>query len=111
MHSGRVIMIEPRFNETIHPRNRLHICAILADTEAIDFPTLRETMSISESSLSKHIKYLSEAGYVTVAKARHHSRTRTWLSLSKTGRAAYDSHLEELRRIAGLSAPVSQSEH
>ncbi len=96
---------EPRFDETIHPRNRLQICAILADAEAIDFATVREALDISESSLSKHVKYLSEAGYVTVTKSRHGSRTRTCLSLSKAGRAAYNGHLAELRRIAGLTAP------
>lgn len=104
-------MTDPQFDGVIHPRNRLQICALLADAEAIDFTTVRETLEISESSLSKHVKYLSEAGYVLVKKTRHGSRTRTWLSLSKIGRAAYNGHLAELRRIAGLSAPAITQEH
>ena len=92
-------MADPRFDEVIHPRNRLQICAILADVEAIDFPTVRETLNISESSLSKHVKYLSDAEYLTVTKKPHGKRTRTWLSLTASGRTAYEGHLAELRRI------------
>lgn len=94
-------MTEPCFDEVIHPRHRFQICAILAEVEAIDFATLRETLGISESSLSKHVKYLSDAGYLTVEKKPNGRRTRTWLSLTETGRNAYRGHLAELRRIIG----------
>jgi DNA-binding MarR family transcriptional regulator len=92
----------PRFDETIHPRYRLQICAILAATESIDFATVRETLDISESSLSKHIKYLADAGYVSVTKSRHGSRYRTWLALLPMGRSAYEGHLAAIQQIAAL---------
>lgn len=96
-------MTEPRFDDVIHPRHRFQICAILAEVEAIDFAGLRETLDISESSLSKHVKYLSDAGYLTVEKLPNGRRTRTWLSLTEAGRTAYEGHLTELRRIIGAS--------
>lgn len=94
-------MTDARFDDVVHPRHRLQICAILVEVEAIDFAGVRETLDISESSLSKHIRYLSDAGYLTVEKLPNGRRTRTWLSLTEVGRAAYDGHLAELRRIIG----------
>jgi DNA-binding MarR family transcriptional regulator len=51
--------------------------------------------------LSKHVKQLEEAGYVRVHKATRASRLRTSLALTKEGRAAFDAHVAELRRITG----------
>lgn len=104
-------MTQPRFDEAIHPQNRLRICALLAHAEAVDFATVRETLEVSESALSKHVKYLAETGYVQVSKARHGSRNRTWLRLTDSGRNAYQSHLAELQRIAGLSVPTAPQQH
>lgn len=98
-------MIEPRFDETIHSHHRLQICAILADVDAIDFATVPESLNISESCLSKHIKYLGDAKYHRATKKPHGIRTRTWLSVTETGRTAYEGHLAELRRI--VEAPLN----
>lgn len=103
-------MTAPRFDETIHPRYRLQICTILAATESIDFATLRATLEISDSSLSKHLKYLADAGYVDVAKSRHGSRYRTWLALLPAGRTAYDGHLAALQQITGLDEATPAGE-
>lgn len=91
----------PKFNPVIHAQHRLQLCALLADVDAVDFPTARQTLGISESSLSKQVKRLSEEGYIEVSKRPHGVRTRTWLSLTNEGREAYLSHLAELRRIVG----------
>jgi DNA-binding MarR family transcriptional regulator len=57
---------------------------------------------VSDSVLSKHVRQLEEAGYVTVHKATVASRQRTSLSLTTAGRQAFDAHVAELRRIAGV---------
>lgn len=94
-------MSGPRFDDVIHARNRLQVCALLASAEALDFRTVRETLEVSESVLSKHVRHLTEAGYLDVEKKPHGIRTRTWLSLTDLGRTAYEGHLAELRRIVG----------
>jgi hypothetical protein len=38
---------------------------------------------------------------VAVSKSTRASRVRTSLSLTKAGRAAFDAHVAELRRITG----------
>ena len=97
-------MIKPLFDEAIHPRNRLQICTILAESEAVDFATLRDMLSISDSSLSKHIKYLMDVGYVCARKTRQGRHAQTWLSLTTRGIKAYRGHIAELRRILGDGA-------
>lgn len=102
-------MNQPRFDETIHPQNRLQICAILGGADSWEFSTVRETLGVSDSVLSKQVKILQDAGYVDVRKSPRDSRTRTWLTLTKAGRRALDGHLSELRRIAELAAPGQRS--
>ncbi|MDO5741223.1 MAG: transcriptional regulator [Ornithinimicrobium sp.] len=90
------------FNEVIHARNRLHICALLAEVDSVDFATVQDTLGVSDYVVSKHLKVLVDAGYVRTHKEKQHGRARTWLSLTSTGRGALDAHLAELRRITGL---------
>ncbi len=75
---------------------------LLAAVDTMEFAAVREQVGVSDSVLSKHVKQLEEAGYVTVHKATRASRLRTSLALTKPGRAAFDAHVAELRRIAGV---------
>ncbi len=61
--------------------------------------TVRESLGVADSVLSKHVRVLHEAGYVDVHKSACGSRVRTSLSLSVAGRAAYDGHVPALRAI------------
>ncbi|MFD5734586.1 MULTISPECIES: transcriptional regulator [Streptomyces] len=96
-------MSEARFDEIIHPANRLQICAILAAADSMAFSAIQETLGVSDSVLSKQVKILQRAGYLTVAKKTSNSHLRTWLSLTPSGRKALAGHLAELRRIADLA--------
>ena len=101
--------VEPRFDELIHAPLRLRICGLLRPVDEMDFSVLRDALGISDASLSKHLKVLSEADYVAISKrasdSRSDSRRLTWVKLTPAGRKAFDSHVEELRLIAtGLAA-------
>jgi len=95
--------------ELQHPRHgivdalnapiRLSIVAALARVEDIDFASLRGSIEVSDSALSKHAALLEEAGYVALRKGYVGKRPRTWLSLTATGRAALHAHLAALRAI------------
>lgn len=91
----------PLFDAVIHPSPRLQICGLLAAVDTMEFATVRDSVGVSDSVLSKHVKQLDEAGYVKVHKATKASRQRTSLSLTKDGRRAFDAHVAELRRITG----------
>ncbi|MBG6215315.1 DNA-binding transcriptional ArsR family regulator [Cryobacterium sp. CAN_C3] len=89
----------PELNETIHPTRRLSICAYLFEVVEAEFSALRDSLSISDSSLSKHLSTLRDAGYVRVSKRADSGHAWTWVALTRDGRAAYKAHIEALRRM------------
>lgn len=94
---------EPLFglDSVIHPVRRLAICAYLVELAEAEFAALRGGLRISDSSLSKHLSTLRDAGYVHVDKRRDGGYIRTWVSLTASGRAAYDAHVRALRQMTG----------
>lgn len=95
-------MTVPLFDPLIHAPGRLQICAILSAAEA-EFAAVRDTIKVSDSVLSKHVKALEEAGYVAVRKAPFEGRQRTWLSITQAGRAAFAAHVAELQRLVAIA--------
>lgn len=93
-------MIHPVFDEVIHPINRLRICSMLAPVDSLAFSAVRDELGLSDSVLSKQVKILQTAGYVTLRKEPLNSRVRAWLSLTPEGRTALAAHLAHLRIIA-----------
>ena len=83
----------------IHAPNRLQICALLATSAELDFQLIREQLDVSDSVLSKQLKNLEDAHYIETVKRMHFGRSRTWVSLTKVGRAAFESHVSALRDI------------
>lgn len=88
----------------IHAPVRLQICAILSGTDEAEFALVREETEVSESVLSKQVKLLEEAGYVTVRKATLASRQRTWLAITRAGRAAFLAHMRALTGLANAAS-------
>ncbi len=66
-----------------------------------EFALVRDEVEVSDSVLSKQVSTLEQAGYVRVRKGYVGKRPRTWLSLTRAGRAAWTAHLAALREIAG----------
>lgn len=93
---------EIAFSEIIHAPQRLRICAFLASVDAVDFALLGETLGLSDSALSKHIKVLAGASYLMIRKTREQGRSRTWLSLTRLGRTSYEHHIHALRQLLSL---------
>ena len=94
----------PRFDAVIHAPGRLQICGILSAADEAEFAMMRDTLEVSDSVLSKHLKALEEAGYIKLRKAAAEGRQRTWASLTAAGRKAFAAHVAELTRLAGLAA-------
>ena len=95
-------MTEPTgggFNDTIHAPLRLRICAFLEATTEVEFGVLRDVLAVADSVVSKHLKVLQVAGYVELRKPTGRGRVRTWVSLTKKGRAAYAAHVTALRAL------------
>ncbi len=89
-----------RLDEVIHSPVRFSIVATLAAADRAEFSFLRDSVEVSDSTLSKQIGVLEVAGYVKVTKGYVGKRPRTWLSLTASGRNAFTAHLATLNAIA-----------
>jgi DNA-binding MarR family transcriptional regulator len=83
----------------IHQPARLSIMAALAAAKEVEFGTVRDTIGISDSLLSRYVTVLEEAGYIKVRKGFVAKRPRTWLAITAKGKKAFQGHLEILQRI------------
>jgi DNA-binding transcriptional ArsR family regulator len=92
---------EPLFDAVIHAPQRLQICSLLARGGEVEFGTLRDALDVSDATLSKHLKVLTDAGYVTarrVQRAKGHART--WVGLTGAGSGALRGHFAFLTTLA-----------
>ncbi len=94
-----------RLDEAIHQPVRLSIMAILAHSKRVDFAFLRDELALGDSNLSRHLTALEGLGYIVIDKVFEGKRGRTWLSLSPTGRTAFEDHVRVLRQI--MEHPVT----
>lgn len=88
-----------RLDPVIHAPTRLSIMALLAGATEAEFSTVRDSVGISDSVLSRQASALEAAGYVKIRKGYVGKRPRTWLSLTTVGRDAFDAHVAALQRI------------
>jgi DNA-binding MarR family transcriptional regulator len=70
----------------------------------VEFAALRDALAVADSVVSKHLKVLADAGYISVRKAAALGRQRTWVRLTALGAAAYTSHVAALRVIVERAA-------
>lgn len=82
----------------VHTPARLSILSLLAPADWVLFSFLRDTISTSDSALSKQLSALEEAGFVESRKDRA-ARRRTSVRLTDQGRAAFDAYLADLESL------------
>lgn len=90
-------------DDVVHQRTRLGILAILSRGDRIEFGYLKDTLGLSPGNLSRHLTTLIEARLVDVDKGYQGRRPRTWVSITKTGKAAYRDEIAILRSLLALA--------
>lgn len=98
------------FDELIHPATRLSVVALLATTEWADFAFVRDSLSLSDSALSKQLHTLGEAGYLEIHKEGGGRKRRTKVRLTDRGRTAFEGHVAALRAIVEGAGPTTAAE-
>lgn len=88
----------PAFDDLIHPRQRLMICAALAQAQELRFDLLAKALEMSAPTLSKHLAKLEEAKYIALRRDSADSR-RQWVELTPTGKSAFARHVAALREL------------
>ena len=62
-----------------------------------------EQLSVTDSTLSKHITALEKEGLLDVKKGFVGKKTKTTLSLSNKGHEVFEAHMQGLKEIAHMS--------
>ena len=86
-------------DDVVHQRARLGILSVLVETGEADFSYLRAALRLSDGNLSRHIEVLAGGGLVHVRKGYQGKRPRTWVSITRDGRAAYAAEIAALRQL------------
>lgn len=88
-----------RLDSTLLDPTRLRIAATLLPAGEVEFRFVRDRVGLTDSSLSKQVKALSEDGLISARRERTGPARRVWLRLTPDGRSRLDSHAKALRAI------------
>ena len=82
--------IDLQIDRLVHEPVRLKILAYLSEVEKADFVFLVSRLGLTVGNLSAHISKLSEANYIHVEKTFKDNRPHTMISLTESGRIAFE---------------------
>ncbi|MGW0250316.1 transcriptional regulator [Nocardia goodfellowii] len=86
-------------DDTVHQRIRLGILALLRSGVALEFGVLRDQLRLTDGNLNRHLKVLEDAAFVTARRSTGRGRRKTWLTITDSGRTAFDAELAALRAL------------
>ena len=88
-----------KLDEVVHQRNRLAILAVLEEASKAEFGFLQASLELTPGNLSRHLEILQTAGYVEIEKGYSGKRPRTWVRITRAGRAALRAEVAALRAL------------
>ena len=86
-------------NKMIHEPARLLIVAHLFVVESADFLFLMRQTGMTFGNLSSHMSRLEAAGYIDVEKEFVGKKPNTKLSLTRSGREAFEGYRRSMRQL------------
>ena len=86
-------------DDVVHQRVRLGILTIAHEARRVEFSYLRTSLDLSPGNLSQHLGVLENAGLVAIEKGYAGKRARTWVTLTKAGRAALAEEIAQLKLL------------
>ncbi len=92
-------------DDIVHQRVRLGILTIAREARQVEFSYLRDTLELTAGNLSQHLGVLENAGLIAIEKGYAGKRARTWVTLTKAGRAALAVEITQLKLL------ISRVEH
>ena len=94
-------------DDTVHQRHRLGVLTITAEAQRADFGYLRDALGLTPGNLSRHLTVLEEAGLVQVEKGYEGRRPRTWVRITRAGRAALAAEMAALHELVRRHGPAA----
>ncbi|GAA4370822.1 transcriptional regulator [Paeniglutamicibacter cryotolerans] len=86
----------------IHADARLRVMSVLntlGPRNSVSFPKLREILSMTAGNLSTHLRKLEDAGYISQTKVIEGRSPATYLGITATGMAAFDTYKKQLMEL------------
>lgn len=80
----------------VHAPVRLAILTVLISVKSADFTYLKEVTETTDGNLGTHLQKLEDAGYVKVQKSFVGKKPKTTLSITKSGRKAYEKYVYDI---------------
>lgn len=77
-----------QLDKIIHNRLRLAVLSALANSEEVDFVSLKNAVGTTDGNLSVQLKTMEERGYIASNKITHDNRPQTILAITNQGRNA-----------------------
>jgi DNA-binding transcriptional ArsR family regulator len=102
--SGNGIKDLSSLDRLIHEPARLMIMTVLFAVKESDFVYLQRECGLTQGNLSSHLSKLEEAGYITIMKTFQGKYPLTVGTLTKKGRAAFESYSDKMRFVTGVPA-------
>lgn len=98
-------------NEVVHQRHRLGILTIASRARQAEFGYLREVLGLTSGNLSTHLTVLEDAGLVRVERGYQGRRARTWVSITRQGRAALAAEVAALSWLVREHEQAQDNDH
>lgn len=99
-----------RLDDAVHQRVRLGILAACVGVARVDFAHLKQTLELTDGNLGRHLETLHAAGLVTVERTQDGGRSRSWIKVTRKGRAALRSEIAALRELLDLVGEAADDE-
>lgn len=84
-----------QLDNVVHHRARLGILAVLRDCDRASFAHVKSILGLSDGNLASHLRTLLAHHCVEINKS---GRT-TWISITPTGRSAFDLEIAALQLL------------
>ena len=94
-------------DKMIHEPARLLIVAHLYVVESADFLFVMRQTGMTFGNLSSHMSRLETAGYIDVEKEFVGKKPNTKLSLTRSGREAFEGYRRSMRQLFADGVPVN----
>ena len=88
-----------KLNKAFDSRVRLGVMSILVVNDWVKYGDLKERLSLTDGNLASHIASLEKLSYLEVRKEFVGKRPQTSYKISKTGKRAFEQHLNGLEGL------------
>lgn len=90
---------------------RLAAMGLLAAARKAEFSYLRDQLQLTDSDLSKQLKVLTDAGYLTSKRTGKGKTRASWFSITNDGKLALDRHAAALQQLLEPTVAATPEVH